>query len=342
MPLWPFALLAAFPVLYTIVRFRSSWDLVPDAFGLAFGGHVSESANPPLGGIIRGAATIQWLIVAGVSLLALRWRKAWFVLVLVFADLAWAGVGYNPAIDRSVASQPETPAIRALDPNARFVTVGDLAENAIPMDYRLPEARGYDLPVEKRFDRLWRTKIAPEFPSQVGPLPAFIPLQLPKVDPERLRFLSLLGVDRVLAAPGVKVDLPVLYPGPRCRRLPQRRRGPAGDGRRGDQARPGPVRGGHRSGLRRAPGGAGRGRARPPARPGPAGSARIVETDNDRLSSSRRPRRGRERWSSPTRGRRAGTRRSTARTRRSRGSTTCSAACRSAPAPTGSSSPIAR
>jgi Bacterial membrane protein YfhO len=94
------------------------------------------------------------------------------------------------------------------------VTVGDLAENAIPMDYRIPEARGYDLPVEKRFDRLWRTKIAPEFPSQVGPLPAFIPLQLPRVDPDRLRYLSLLGVDRVLTAPGVRVNLPVAYAGP--------------------------------------------------------------------------------------------------------------------------------
>ena len=59
------------------------------------------------------------------------------------------------------------------------------------MDYEIPEARGYDLPVEERFDRLWRSKLSPEFPSQVGPLPAFIPLTLPKVDEERLRYLSL-------------------------------------------------------------------------------------------------------------------------------------------------------
>ncbi len=75
-------------------------------------------------------------------------------LVLVAADLAWAGVGYNPAIDRAVAEQPVTGAIRELQRAApqRFVTLGDLAQNAIPMDYELPEARGYDLPVEERFD----------------------------------------------------------------------------------------------------------------------------------------------------------------------------------------------
>ena len=69
------------------------------------------------------------------------------------------------------------------------------------MDYDIPEARGYDLPVEERFDRLWRAKLSPEFPSQVGPLPAFIPLTLPKVDEDRLRYLSFLGVSRILQPP---------------------------------------------------------------------------------------------------------------------------------------------
>src|SRR3954470_19373011 len=69
------------------------------------------------------------------------------------------------------------------------------------MDYEIPEARGYDLPVEERFDKLWRAKLSPEFPSQVGPLPAFIPLTLPKLDEDRLQALSFLGVSRVLQSP---------------------------------------------------------------------------------------------------------------------------------------------
>jgi len=133
-------------------------------------------------------------------------RRRWLAvgaLVLVAADLAWAGVGYNPAIDRAAAVQPPTGAIRELQraAPARFVSIGNITENAIPMDYKIPEARGYDLPVEERFDRLWRAKLSPEFPSQVGPLPAFIPLVLPKVDEDRLRYLSFLGVSRILQPP---------------------------------------------------------------------------------------------------------------------------------------------
>ena len=229
---------------------------------------------------------------AGVAALALaRRRRAFAVaaLVVVCADLAWAGIGYNPAIERAHAVQPATPAIRELQRAApgRFVSTGDLPQNAIPMDYEVPEARGYDLPVEERFDRLWRAKLSPEFPSQVGPLPAFIPLSLPRVDEDRLRYLSLLGVtadrpagDRAAAGRrGAAAD----PPGPRRPRLRQRRRAAAGARRRRAPARRRPVRGDHRArastpGARcvveeGADGGA----------PGPAGTARIVRTERQRL-----------------------------------------------------------
>jgi hypothetical protein len=132
-------------------------------------------------------------------------------------------VGYNPAIDRSLARQPVTGAIRELQAAApaRFVSIGNITENAIPMDHDIPEARGYDLPVEERFDRLWRSKLSPEFPSQVGPLPAFIPLVLPKVDADRLRYLSFLGVSRILQPPEDPLlrteGLRVIYSGPDAR-----------------------------------------------------------------------------------------------------------------------------
>jgi len=195
----------AFPVVYTVLRSRSSWDLLGDVFSVTFGFSRAPALDEAsVGGVVRGAATLQWVVVAGAALVLLaffrRRRLAVGALLLVAADLAWVGVGYNPAIDRAVAVQPVTGAIRELQRTApeRFVTVGDLSQNAIPMDYKIPEARGYDLPVEERFDKLWRSKLSPEFPSQVGPLPAFIPLTLPKVDDARLRWLSFLGVSHVL------------------------------------------------------------------------------------------------------------------------------------------------
>jgi hypothetical protein len=197
------AALLAFPVLYTILRSRSSWDVLGEAAAVAFGVHDAPGPfDAQVGEVVRGAAVLQWVVVAGAGLAALIWRRriAVAALVIVFADLAWAGVGYNPAIKREHAIQPATPAIRELQriAPARFVTTGEISQNSIPMDYRIPEARGYDLPVDKRFDRLWRTKLSPEFPSQVGPLPAYIPLSLPRVDQERLRYLSLMGVTRIL------------------------------------------------------------------------------------------------------------------------------------------------
>jgi hypothetical protein len=199
--------LLAFPVLYTVLRGRSSWDLAGDALAVAFGiDRAPAPDDPAVGGIVRGAATLQWMAVFGLAVLLLavlrrRGRRlALGALVLVAADLAWAGVGYNPAIGRALAVQPATGAIQELQSAApqRFVATGNITENAIAMDHKIPEARGYDLPVEERFDRLWRSKLSPEFPSQVGPLPAYIPLVLPKIDEDRLRYLSFLGVSRVL------------------------------------------------------------------------------------------------------------------------------------------------
>ena len=220
--------LLAFPVLYAMVRSSTSLSLLDEAAAVAFGRDAPDAADPDLAPIVRGAGVIQWVVVAGAAVAALalaRRRRAFAVaaLVVVCADLAWAGIGYNPAIERAHAVQPVTPAIRELQraAPARFVSTGDLPQNAIPMDYEVPEARGYDLPVEERFDRLWRAKLSPEFPSQVGPLPAFIPLSLPRVDEDRLRYLSLLGVTRIVhpvTEPPLDVEgLRLIHPGPDAR-----------------------------------------------------------------------------------------------------------------------------
>lgn len=161
--------------------------------------------------IIRLSSLIVWLTLAalGLLLLALRLRGklpvAGFVLcasLLVAGDLFRAGMGYNPAIDQKYATQPPTPAIRYLQSQrpGRFVTDSDdITQNVIPMRYHLYEARGYDLPVMSRFDRLWRSQLEPQFPSQVSPFPISIPLTaIPHISVQGLRTLRLLGVTDIL------------------------------------------------------------------------------------------------------------------------------------------------
>lgn len=161
--------------------------------------------------VIRLASLLVWLPLAALALalLVLRSRGRMgmtpfvaLAALLVVGDLFRAGMGYNPAIPTRYASQPATPAIRYLQSQrpARFVTdAADVPANVIPMRFGLYEARGYDLPVMRRYDRLWRSQIEPQYPSQVGPYPIAVPLiALPHVDAQGLRTLRLLGVSDIL------------------------------------------------------------------------------------------------------------------------------------------------
>ena len=65
------------------------------------------------------------------------------------------------------------------------------------MQFGLYEARGYDLPIIQRFDRLWRREVSPESPTLARGL-LDIPLELREVTPRALRALRLLGVTHVL------------------------------------------------------------------------------------------------------------------------------------------------
>lgn len=168
-------------------------------------------ANEPLRNVpgykdeIRLAALIVWLTLAGagLGLLALRLRRGLaagaFValcLALVAIDLFRAGMGYNPAIDRDAAFQPATPALRYLQSRRpdRFAGFYSVAQG-LTMRYRLYDGRGYDLPVERRIDRFWRQKVAPETQPEPGPL------ALTKLDPARLQALGVLSVTDVLQPP---------------------------------------------------------------------------------------------------------------------------------------------
>lgn len=212
-------ILLALPVLIVAVA-------SPDAFTFPRGGlevawlfaDPPGRVGQPLGlQLIRASSLVIWLTfaAAGVLLLWLRLGGrlgaasfAALALALVCADLFRAGMGQNPAIERRFAERPSTPAIRLLerDRPARFVSTGEFPDNVIPFTYGLFEARGYDIPIVKRYDRLWRREITPGAPSVAADF-IDIPLRLREVTPRTLRTLRLLGV-RYLLGPRT------LEPGP--------------------------------------------------------------------------------------------------------------------------------
>jgi hypothetical protein len=80
------------------------------------------------------------------------------------------------------------------------------------MRYGLYDARGYDYPVERRYDRLWRRAVS----GDTGFTPPTLQI---RTDPLALRTLGLLGVKDIIAAPGGKPvpGLRVTYDGPDAR-----------------------------------------------------------------------------------------------------------------------------
>lgn len=184
--------------------------------------------------ILRLAAVVIWISVAGaaVILLALRFFGrlsprvfALLAIALVVGDLFQAGMGYNPAIPESQASQPVVPAIRYLRSQrpARYVAVTPYATpNPLPPDldvrYGLYDLRGYDLPVVTRFANLWQRYVAPPTPLLPEDTPS-VPLTLQDgLAPDTMRVLSLFGVRDILEQkhePPLDVPgLRVAYDGP--------------------------------------------------------------------------------------------------------------------------------
>jgi Bacterial membrane protein YfhO len=175
------------------------------------------ASDPSAANVIHLAALLVWLAFAGAGfvLVALRVKgrlsaAAFGVLVIaiVTLDLFRAGMGYNPAVNQRDATQPATGAIRYLEAHrlTRFEAVReqDFAWNVIALRYHLYEAGGYDVPIIRRYDTLWRRALDPEHQSQVGHTLFDIPLLLPKVDESRLRTLRLLGVGELLQAASVQ------------------------------------------------------------------------------------------------------------------------------------------
>src|SRR5437588_10534510 len=217
--------------------------------------------------VVRGSAVILWLSFAGVGavLLALRLRGrlaagafAALAIALVVGDLFRAGMGQNPAVARAAAVQPATGAIRYLHSRrpARFVGVGFITPTMLPMRYRLYDARGYDLPIDGRYDRLWRREVSPELPSQVHGSLLPLALTVVRVDDGRRVITRRHGADRLLRP---RPRRPARARPARRAARPQRRRlsGLEGvGGRAPDQGASGGLRPARRAGPRGpAPGG---------------------------------------------------------------------------------------
>lgn len=157
-------------------------------------------------GVDRGFAIATWLVFAGAGAALLWWRPKPFAVLacaLVAADLLRVGMGQNPSIPVDHAEQPVTPAIERLQAErpARFAGLQPgIGLEPLPPDlamrYGLYDARGYDYPVERRYDTLWRRAIAPPEGDFTVPTMRIRP------DDDALRALGLLGVTQIIQPPG--------------------------------------------------------------------------------------------------------------------------------------------
>ena len=169
---------------------------------------------PHVVAIVRLAALVMWCTVALIAVVLLLLRLggrlparlfAALAIALVVGDLFQAGMGYNPAVSESQASQPVTGAIRYLQRQGTTRYVGVTPYNTVDplppdvnMRYGTYDLRGYDLPVVTRFGKLWQRYVAPPTPLLPLDTPT-VPLTIENsLQPSTLRVLSLFGVRDLL------------------------------------------------------------------------------------------------------------------------------------------------
>jgi hypothetical protein len=190
------------PVLVLGARGQLSGEVLGRALSVAWGFATPPASpfDPQARPVIRMASLIVWLTVMGAAIVVLGARFAGrlsatgftaLAVALVVGDLFRAGMGQTPAIATSTATQPSTPGLRYLQDQRpdRFVGLErPLGPSPVPpnsaMRHGLYDARSYDVPVEKRYDRLWRRAIRDggptEFPTTTAVLtrPALPALRL--------------------------------------------------------------------------------------------------------------------------------------------------------------------
>lgn len=221
------------PIVWMLLAGTLSFHELGSGLKVAWG-FVHPPVPPPgvsaegtyIGAIVRDSALLMWLPLAGAGLALVAWRlraarrlpAGAFValtVALLVVDLFRANMGFNPAISKRNAAPPVTGAIRYLQsqrPN-RFIGVSTVAiSQPVPTDYAmrfgLYDARGYDYPVEKRLDALWRRSVAN------APLLNFTqPEQFASATPAALRALDLLSVSDLVVGPEQAIKLNLHGPG---------------------------------------------------------------------------------------------------------------------------------
>ena len=186
------------------------------------------------------------------------------MVLLLAVDLFRANMGFNPAIPTRTAVPagdrgdplPAVPASQPLHRRQHAAAHASRCRRTWRCSFGLYDARGYDFPVEKHFDALWRQSVAPG----VGDFTQ--PEEFAVATPASLRALSLLSVSDLLVGPLQAIKFPLHGPG-----LHVAYRGQDGVVYANDRAPPASVRGRppangdrrrrragrrHRPGLRRA------------------------------------------------------------------------------------------
>lgn len=207
------------PFIWMIGAGTLTTDGLRKAIEVAWGFVDPPSVDPydthdvTVGNIVRMSALLQWIPLAGAALALVAWRlkrvrplhAATFVALaftVLAIDLFRANMGFNPAIPTADAAVPTTGAIRYLQqqrPN-RFVGLStQFSFQPLPPDmamkFGLYDARGYDYPAEKRYDKLWRRNVAPGVPDFTQPI------VLATSTAAAIRALSLLSVTDFLQDP---------------------------------------------------------------------------------------------------------------------------------------------
>jgi hypothetical protein len=208
------AVVSVLPVVWALARGGLTLAAPGHLIGLA-GGWERPSGPPfdPTSAVaraVRSAAVLEWLVLAGAAaaLIALQLRRpmapkvfAGLAVSLLVLDLFKAGMGFNPVIPVEHASQPATGAIRYLQARRpeRFVglrpprgLVVDPVPPNVAMGFGLFDARAYDYPVDRRYRRLWATRMPASFDGAPISVPA---------DPRVLAVLRLLNVKYLVQDP---------------------------------------------------------------------------------------------------------------------------------------------